>query len=172
VITALGRGSSKRMLPRPVAPGAQARLSERKPGEPGWGGQPAFFDCARRLSAGRCSMSDRDLYSFSALWCYYRICRRNKRNTLNALAFEIDVEAKLLALQRELRDHTYTAGRSICFVTDGLKPREVFAADFLPRYALRATRDGRALSASPSSPQRTYRGAAGKARGRWRRAIG
>ncbi|MGH8459741.1 MAG: hypothetical protein ACRESV_10340 [Nevskiales bacterium] len=40
-----------------------------------------------------------ELYSFRALWRHYRNCRRNKRNTFNALAFEVDAEAKLLALQ-------------------------------------------------------------------------
>lgn len=44
-----------------------------------------------------------DVFSFRALWRSYRTCRRNKRNTLNALAFEIDAEAKLLALQQERR---------------------------------------------------------------------
>ncbi len=75
-------------------------------------------------------MIDPDVYSFRGLWRQYRRCRRNKRNTRNALAFEVDAEARLLALQQELRDHTYRPGRSICFVTGGPKPREVFAADF------------------------------------------
>jgi len=75
----------------------------------------------------------KDLYSFQQLWRHYRTCRRNKRNTLNALRFEIDAEAKLLALGQELREHTYKPGRSICFITDGPKPREVFAADFRDR---------------------------------------
>ena len=74
-----------------------------------------------------------DLYSFRALWRQYRRCRRNKRNTHNALAFEVDAEAKLLALRQELRAHSYRPGRSICFVTGGPKPREVFAADFRDR---------------------------------------
>jgi RNA-directed DNA polymerase len=74
-----------------------------------------------------------DLYSFRALWQYYRQCRRNKRTTANALAFEVNAEANLLALQQELRTHTYRPGRSICFITDGPKPREVFAADFRDR---------------------------------------
>jgi hypothetical protein len=39
-----------------------------------------------------------DLYSFEALWRHYRHCRQHKRNTLNALAFESDAEAKLLRL--------------------------------------------------------------------------
>jgi hypothetical protein len=67
------------------------------------------------------------------LWRQYRACRRNKRNTRNQLAFEIDVEANLFRLQAELRAHTYRPGRSICFITDGPKPREVFAADFRDR---------------------------------------
>ena len=78
-------------------------------------------------------MIDPDLYAFPALWRHYRQCRRNKRNTRNALAFEINAEANLLALQQELRAHTYRPGRSICFITDGPKPREVFAADFRDR---------------------------------------
>jgi hypothetical protein len=45
-----------------------------------------------------------DPYSFRALWRQYRHCRRNKRSTHNALAFEVDAEAGLLALQQELRD--------------------------------------------------------------------
>lgn len=74
-----------------------------------------------------------DLYSFRALWRHYRTCRRNKRNTANALAFEVNAETNLLALQAELRAHSYKPGPSICFVTDGPKPREVFAADFRDR---------------------------------------
>src|SRR5882724_13553089 len=78
-------------------------------------------------------MTGPDLYSFRALWRHYRQCRRNKRNTINALAFEANAEANLLALQEEVRTHTYQPGRSICFITDGPKPREVFAADFRDR---------------------------------------
>lgn len=74
-----------------------------------------------------------DPYAFATLFRSYRECRRNKRNTLNALAFELDAEANLLRLQAELREHRYRPGRSICFVTDGPKPREVFAADFRDR---------------------------------------
>jgi hypothetical protein len=73
------------------------------------------------------------IYSFAALYRAYRRCRRTRRNTFNALAFEIDAEAKLLELRRELIEHTYRPGRSICFITDGPKPREVFAADFRDR---------------------------------------
>jgi RNA-directed DNA polymerase len=74
-----------------------------------------------------------DLFAFENLWRQYRICRRNKRNTINQLRFELDAEAQLLTLQHELRAHTYQPRQSICFVTDGPKPREVFAADFRDR---------------------------------------
>jgi hypothetical protein len=67
------------------------------------------------------------------LWRQHRTCRHNKRTTLNALAFEADAEANLLALREQLRAHTYRPGRSVCFVTGGPKPREVFAADFRDR---------------------------------------
>jgi hypothetical protein len=86
----------------------------------------------RSCGAGRLVIGP-DFYSFHALWEAYRTCRRNKRNSRNALAFEIDAEARLLELQRELREHTYRPGRSICFVTSGPKPREVFAAEFRDR---------------------------------------
>ena len=39
------------------------------------------------------------LYSFFELWRHYRNCRRNERNTLNALRFETDAEANLLGSQ-------------------------------------------------------------------------
>ena len=78
-------------------------------------------------------MNGPDPYSFQRLWRHYRQCRRNKRNTINALAFEVNAENNLLALQEDLRAHTYKPGRSICFITDGPKRREVFAADFRDR---------------------------------------
>ncbi len=74
-----------------------------------------------------------DLYSFENIYRQYIACRANKRNTLNALVFEADAEANVLALQAELRAHTYRPGTSICFVSTGAKPREVFAADFRDR---------------------------------------
>ena len=50
---------------------------------------------------------------------HYRQCRRNKRDTLNALAFEVNAEASLIALQEELRSHSCKPGRSICFTCPG-----------------------------------------------------
>lgn len=63
---------------------------------------------------------------------YYR-CRKNKRNTVNALRFEADQERNLIRLREELLDRSYRPGRSVCFFTTRPKLREIFAADFRDR---------------------------------------
>ena len=63
----------------------------------------------------------------------YFDCRKNKRNTANALAYEIDYENKLLQLHKEIYDSTYKIGRSIAFIVNKPVKREIFAADFRDR---------------------------------------
>ena len=63
----------------------------------------------------------------------YYDARRNKRNTLNALAFEIDYEKKLFELYEEIKSGKYEISRSICFITFNPIKREIFAADFRDR---------------------------------------
>lgn len=63
---------------------------------------------------------------------YYR-CRRNKRNTVNALRIEAEQEKNLIALREALLDRTYRPGRSVCFFATRPKLREIFAADFRDR---------------------------------------
>jgi len=63
---------------------------------------------------------------------YYR-CRRNKRNTINALRFEAEQEKNLIDLQQALLNRTYHPGRSVCFFATSPKLREIFAADFRDR---------------------------------------
>ena len=63
----------------------------------------------------------------------YVDCRRRKRNTASALAFEQDLERNRARLHDELVAGTYRPGRSICFVVTRPKPREVWAADFRDR---------------------------------------
>lgn len=63
----------------------------------------------------------------------YYSCRRNKRRTANALAFEIDYEAELLALRDEINSGSYRPGRSVAFIVDKPVKREIFAADFRDR---------------------------------------
>ena len=71
--------------------------------------------------------------TFEELVAAYLDCRRNKRNSPSALAFEQALERNLCDLHAELLDGTYRPGRSICFVVTRPKPREVWAADFRDR---------------------------------------
>lgn len=73
------------------------------------------------------------LFSFENLHRQYLKCRRNKRNTHNALRFEARQELNLLELQAQLQDRNYRPGRSVCFFTTRPKLREIFAADFRDR---------------------------------------
>ena len=73
------------------------------------------------------------LFSLSNIYSAYLKCRRKKRNTVNALKFEMDQEEKLLSLQERLIDRTYKPGRSILFAATRPKLREIFAADFEDR---------------------------------------
>lgn len=63
----------------------------------------------------------------------YFACRKNKRNTANALAFEINYESNLVQLYEEINNGTYEIGRSIAFIVDKPVKREIFAADFRDR---------------------------------------
>jgi hypothetical protein len=71
-----------------------------------------------------------DLFSLEDLYRAYRRCRRRKRNTLNALRFEQDLEENLVALHEELTAGTYRPGRAVAFLVEKPKRREIFAADF------------------------------------------
>lgn len=63
----------------------------------------------------------------------YFDCRRTKRNSASALAFEARLERNLRDLYDELLAGAYKPGRSICFVITHPKPREVWAAEFRDR---------------------------------------
>jgi RNA-directed DNA polymerase len=43
----------------------------------------------------------------------YFACRSNKRNTINAIAFEVDYESNLVQLCEEINNGTYQIGKSI-----------------------------------------------------------
>ncbi len=74
-----------------------------------------------------------DLFSFSNLHRCYLKCRARKRNTINALRFEMRLEENLARLERELKTRSYQPARSVCFVVKKPKFREIFAADFRDR---------------------------------------
>lgn len=63
----------------------------------------------------------------------YYDARTNKRNTVNQLAFEINLEENLFSLAREIHDRTYKVGYSVCFIVENPVKREIFAADFRDR---------------------------------------
>ncbi|MDP2929397.1 MAG: reverse transcriptase/maturase family protein [Candidatus Omnitrophota bacterium] len=74
-----------------------------------------------------------EIFSFANIYRCYLACRRNKRNTINALRFEINAEENILKLERELKTKTYRPSRSILFASRKPKLREIFAADFRDR---------------------------------------
>lgn len=63
----------------------------------------------------------------------YADCRTNKRNTMNALSFELDYEQELIDLWEKINAGIYAPGRSIAFIVDQPVKREIFAADFRDR---------------------------------------
>ena len=71
--------------------------------------------------------------SLENLYQQYHHCRRNKRNTINALCFDAEQEKNLIALREALIDRTYQPRRSVCFFTTRPKVREIIAADFCDR---------------------------------------
>lgn len=71
--------------------------------------------------------------SFRELVEAYFDCRRHKRNTESALAFELHLERNLVGLFDELASRAYLPGPSICFVVTRPKPREIWAAEFRDR---------------------------------------
>lgn len=73
------------------------------------------------------------IFTLSKLLAAYISCRRTKRQTVNALKFELGLEDGLLELKRQLEERSYKPKRSICFVVTYPKIREIFAADFSDR---------------------------------------
>ncbi len=66
------------------------------------------------------------------LQAYYD-ARRNKRNTINQLKFEMTMEERLVKLHSEIANRTYKIGRSVAFIIEEPVKREVFAASFADR---------------------------------------
>jgi len=63
----------------------------------------------------------------------YFDARKNKRNTINAIAFEKNFESNLFQLYNEITAETYTPQQSICFIVNQPVKREIFAASFRDR---------------------------------------
>lgn len=88
---------------------------------------------ATTIAAPALSADHYNSFTFPQLVQAYLDCRKRKRNTESALAFEQNLERNLVNLFEELKAGTYTPGKSICFVITRPKPREVWAAEFRDR---------------------------------------
>ena len=73
------------------------------------------------------------MFNFKEIYEAYLNCRKRKRNTMNALHYEVNLIENLCHLETSLNQGTYTPKRSVCFLTTSPKLREVFAADFSDR---------------------------------------
>jgi len=78
-------------------------------------------------------VTNKGIFSFGNIYRRYLKCRKNKRNTMNALKFEMNAEENILILEKELKDRAYHPSRSILFFAKKPKLREIFAADFRDR---------------------------------------
>lgn len=63
----------------------------------------------------------------------YFACRKSKRRTASAVAYEVNWESRLVALLERINMRTYEPSTSVCFVVSRPRLREVFAADFEDR---------------------------------------
>lgn len=77
--------------------------------------------------------ADKGQIALEELFEAYYECRRHKRCTVNALAFELDFEQELIRLWRDINSGAYRVGRSIAFVVQDPVQREIFAATFRDR---------------------------------------
>jgi retron-type reverse transcriptase len=66
------------------------------------------------------------------LHSYYK-ARKHKRNTLNQLRFEQNLESNLLSLEEDLRSENYELSPGILFINEKPVKREIIAADFRDR---------------------------------------
>jgi len=78
-------------------------------------------------------VASESLFSYQNLYRAYLDCRKTKRNTLDALRFELNAEGLLFDLQLALTERAYRPSTSLCFVAQKPKLREIFAADFADR---------------------------------------
>jgi len=73
------------------------------------------------------------IFTIEKLFRAYKGCLKNKKNTVNALKFEMHREKNLLKLLYDLQTGKYEISRHICFIVVSPSPREIFAGDFRDR---------------------------------------
>lgn len=74
-----------------------------------------------------------EVFTLKNIYQAYLNCRKRKKNTINALKFEINRERNLVELLQELKTKRYEISRHICFIIKDPSVREIFAADFRDR---------------------------------------
>ena len=96
---------------------------------------PAFYYKENAiLKINICNMEKLYKYvSYEELLLAYYDCRKHKRNTKEAIEFELNRYKNLYKLLKELNNGTYTIGVSKCFIVTKPVIREVFAASFRDR---------------------------------------
>lgn len=67
------------------------------------------------------------------LWRAYYDARKHKRNTSNAIQFELQLEHNIYQLYQEIIENRYEISPSICFIVNKPVKREIFAANFRDR---------------------------------------
>ncbi len=78
-------------------------------------------------------IKERDHKLVTELFRAYFDARKNKRNTLNQLAFEVELEKNLFVLYDEIVNRCYVPRRSMAFIVNRPVKREIFCADFRDR---------------------------------------
>lgn len=73
------------------------------------------------------------IFTIEKLYKAYVQCLRNKKNTVNALKFELKREQNIFQLLSDLKSGKYEISRHIRFVVTEPSPREIFASDFRDR---------------------------------------
>lgn len=72
-------------------------------------------------------------FTFENLYRAYIDCRKRKAKSFYHLKFAENLEENLLDLEKQLQNRTYKPERSIAFIVQKPKIREIFAADFRDR---------------------------------------
>ncbi|HBH36947.1 MAG TPA: reverse transcriptase [Curvibacter sp.] len=122
--------------------GAASALSHRGGGRNSANGTPPTPGIATSTTATRTTttratkarlLPSADPHLFQRLVQAYLECRRTKRTSASAQAFEAMAEHNLYQLFEELASDAWQPGPSVCFVITHPKPREVWAARFRDR---------------------------------------
>lgn len=90
----------------------------------------AESEMAGRAVGGEMEGQSEAPFGFGALWRAYLSCRRRKRHTRNTQRYEIRLLDNLMETAQALQMAAWRPSRTLCFVTERPKAREIHAADF------------------------------------------